>query len=177
MPSRKKSPTDAVRPPEPINADHDLSHFESGEPALDDWLRKRALRNEARGGSRTYVVRTKRGSRVVAYYCLAAGAMAHAETSGRVRRNMPDPIPAMVLGRLAVDRNHQGRGLGWGMLRDAILRTMQAAEIAGIRMILVHAISERARDFYERCGFRPSPVDPMTLMITIAEAERAVQGK
>src|SRR5208282_3437451 len=110
--------------------------------------------------------------RVVAYYTLAVGAIAHEQAPGRIRRNMPDPVPAMVLGRLAVDKAHHGRGVGTGLLRDAVLRTMQAADIAGIRTILVHAISETAKRFYERCGFVASPVDPMTVMITVAEAAR-----
>lgn len=177
MPTKKEPAASSLRPPEPIRPDHDLSRFESGEPSLDDWLRRRALQNESRGSSRTYVVCTKPGKRVVAYYCLAAGAVAHAGAPGRVRRNMPDPIPAMVIGRLAVDRNFQGRGLGRAMLRDAILRTIQAAGIAGVRAILVHAISESARRFYERCGFHASPIDPMTLMITVAEAEQALAAK
>ena len=90
---------------------------------------------------------------------------------------MPDPIPVMVLGRLAVDHSFQGRGLGRAMLRDAVLRTIQAASVVGIRAIVVHAISEEARKFYERCGFYSSPVDPMTLMITIQEAQRAIEVK
>lgn len=111
---------------------------------------------------------------MIAYYCLAAGAVAHAGTSSRIRRNIPDPIPVIVIGRLAVDRSHQGRGLGRALLRDAILRTIQAANIAGIRAILVHAISQDARRFYERCGFHPSSLDPMTLMITVAEATKSL---
>ena len=101
---------------------------------------------------------------------------AQATAAGRVRRNMPDPVPVMVLGRLAVDRAYQGRGLGEGLLRDAILRTLQAAELGGIRAILVHAISEEAKRFYERHGFVASPVDPMTLMITVADAEKALRS-
>ena len=174
MATKKKPAADSLRPPEPISAAHDLSRFESGEPSLDDWLRRRALRNEVGGGSRTYVVSTASGKRVVGYYCLAVGAVAHAGAPGRVRRNMPEPIPAMVIGRLAVDRSVQGRGLGRAMLRDAILRTIQAASIAGIRAILVHAISEQARQFYERAGLHASPLDPMTLMVTVADAERAL---
>jgi GNAT superfamily N-acetyltransferase len=173
----RKKPADSVNPPEAIRADHVLGHFESGEPVLDDWLRRRALRNEVGGGSRTYVACTKPGSQVIAFYCLAAGAIAHSSASGRVRRNMPDPIPAMVIGRLAVDRKFQGRGIGGAMLRDAILRTIQAASIAGIRVILVHAISASARQFYERSGFHPSAIDPMTLMLTVDEAERTISGK
>ena len=114
------------------------------------------------------------GGRVVGYYALATGAVAQATATGRVRRNMPDPVPVMVLGRLAVDRVYQDRGLGTGLLRDAVLRTLQAAEFGGIRAILVHAISDDAKRFYERHGFVESPVDPMTLMLTIADAKRAL---
>lgn len=161
-----------LRVPERLTAEHDLSAFDSGVPALDNWLRRRALANEDAGGSRTYVVCA--GRTVVGYYALATGAVAQAEATGRVRRNMPDPVPVMVLGRLAVDRAYQERGLGIGLLRDAVLRTLQAAEIGGIRAILVHAISDDAKRFYERHGFTESPVDPMTLMITIADATRAL---
>jgi len=171
----KKPTAGKLRPPEPISEAHELTAFNSGEPALDDWLRRRAMRNELSGGSRTFVVCTAPGKRVVAYYCLAAGAVAHAAASRHIRRNMPDPIPVMVIGRLAVDRSIQGQGLGRSLLRDAILRTIQAASIAGIRAILVHAISAEARRFYERCGFHPSPLNPMTLMITVAEAERSLR--
>lgn len=169
------SEIDRLRAPEKLSPSHDLSQFRCGEPALDDWLRRRALQNEESGASRTYVVCT--GGRVVAYYALAAGAVAHIEAPGRVRRNMPDPVPVMVIGRLAIDQSMQGQGLGPALLRDAILRTLQAAEIAGIRAILVHAISERAKRFYERWGFVSSPVEPMTLMITVAEAGKAIADK
>ncbi len=162
---------DRLSAPEKLRADHDLSAFECGEPALDDWLRRRALRNEESGASRTYAVCA--GKQVAGYYALAVGAVVHAAAPGRVRRNMPDPVPVMVIGRLAVHQRFQGRGIGPGLLRDAVLRTLQAAEIAGIRAILVHAISERARKFYVECGFVTSPVDPMTLMITVAEAARS----
>jgi GNAT superfamily N-acetyltransferase len=158
-----------------LTAQHDVSAFKSGEPTLDDWLKRRALANEESGASRTYVVCSS--NRVVGYYALANGAIAHNEVTGRVRRNMPDPIPVMVIGRLAIDKAYQGRGLGAALLRDAVLRTLQAAEIAGIRAILVHAISEDARQFYERSGFYASPVNPMTLMITVADAEEALSGK
>jgi GNAT superfamily N-acetyltransferase len=158
--------------PEHLTPHHDLEAFASGVPALDDWLRRHALANEQSGASRTYVVCA--GGRVVGYYALAAGGVAHATAAGRVRRNMPDPIPVMVLGRLAVDQAYQSRGVGVGLLRDAILRTLQAADVAGISAILVHAISEDARRFYERHGFVASPIDPMTLMITIADARRAL---
>ena len=174
MPTKKKSGAGSLRSPEPIRTAHDVIAFDSGEPALDDWLRRHALRNETRSGSRTYVVCAEPGNRVVAYYSLAVGAIAHTGASGRIRRNMPDPIPVMVIGRLAVDRKFQVNGLGRAMLRDAILRTIQAAGIVGVRAILVHALSDEARRFYERCGFRSSAIDPMTLMITVAEGEKAL---
>src|SRR5208283_1475010 len=96
---------------------------------------------------------------------------------GRVRRNMPNPAPVMVIGRLAVDTKFQRRGIGPALLRDAVLRTVQAAEIAGIRAVLVHAISESAKRFYEKYGFIPSPVAPMTLLITVAEAADTLAEK
>lgn len=166
--------TERISAPQKLSPDHDLSQFLCGEPTLDDWLRRRALQNEESGASRTYVVCV--GKQVVGYYALAVGAITHAAAPGRVRRNMPDPLPVMVLGRLAVDQTMQGQEIGRGLLRDAVLRTVQAADIAGIRAILVHAISDRAKQFYVKCGFIPSPVDPMTLMITVEEAMNALSG-
>lgn len=164
-----------INPPEKLSPEHDLSRFLCGEPTLDDWLRRRALQNQDNGASRTYVACIEK--RVVGYYALAVGAVAHSEAPGRIRRNMPDPVPVMVIGRLAVDQTARGQALGAALLRDAVLRTVQAAEIAGIRAILVHAISERAKRFYEKWGFIVSPVEPMTLMITVAEAQKAMQGR
>jgi GNAT superfamily N-acetyltransferase len=161
-----------IGPPEKLSARHDLSGFDSGEPALDDWLRRRAERNEASGASRTYVVCA--GRKVVGYYTLAAGGIAHAGAPGRIRRNMPDPVPVILLGRLAVDKAFHGQGVGTGLLRDAVLRIVQAADIAGIRAILVHAISEEAKRFYEKYGFVVSPVDPLTVMISVSEARRTM---
>ena len=137
---------------------------------LDDWLKKRARANEAAGASRTYVV--CEGRQVVGYYSLAAGSVLHQIATGSVKRNMPDPVPVALLGRLAIDRRWQGRGLGLSLLRDAILRVVGAAGTIGVRAMLVHAISDEARGFYERCGFKSSPVDPMTLMTAIAEARQ-----
>ena len=161
--------------PEPLNAGHDLTAFDSGEPTLDDWLRKRARANEQDGGSRTYVIASR--GRVVGFYCLASGSIAKEAATGNIRRNMPEPIPVMIIGRLAIDRALQGRGLGKALLRDAVLRTLQAAAIAGIRAILLHAISDKAKLFYAHCGFFESPVDPMTMMISVAAAEKTLAGK
>ncbi|HEY9741214.1 MAG TPA: GNAT family N-acetyltransferase [Coleofasciculaceae cyanobacterium] len=161
-----------LHPPQPINPDHLLEDFDSGDADLNDWLRRRAIRNEDSGASRTYVVTV--GQKVIAYYCLATGSVFASIAPGRVRRNMPDPIPVMVIGRLAVDRNWHSQGIGRGLVRDAVLRTVQAAQIAGIRAILVHAISEEAKKFYEKCGFISSPVAPMTLLVTVADAKAAL---
>ena len=162
-----------LKAPQRLDAAHDLGTFDCGSLPLDDWLRRRALRNEAEGGSRTYVV--CEGVWVVAYYCLANGAVMHAQAPGRVRRNMPDPIPVMVLGRLAVDRRVQGRGLGRGLLRDAILRTVQAAEIAGIRAIVIHAKNETARCWYENhLDVLRSPTDPLMLVLPLSVARAAL---
>jgi len=160
----------ALSAPGPLAPDHELDTFESGVTALDEWLKRRARRNETEGASRTFVACA--GRRVVGYYSLAAGSILHAEATGRVRRNMPDPVPVLLLGRLAVDRAWRGKGLGADLLSDAVLRAIAAAESVGVRAILVHAISDEAKTFYEKNGFRPSPIEPMTLMITIQEAQR-----
>jgi GNAT superfamily N-acetyltransferase len=159
---------DKLHPPEKLNSSHRIESFNSGNSQLDDWLKRRALKNELEGASRTYVLCAEKV--VIAYYCLSNGAVVQTAATGRVRRNMPDPIPVMVIGRLAVDSYWQGKGVGHALLRDAILRTLQAAEIAGIRAILVHAISEDAKQFYEQCGFTTSPLDPMTLMVKVNDA-------
>jgi GNAT superfamily N-acetyltransferase len=158
--------------PQPIQAEHDASRFVSGRPALDDWLRHRALRNESAGASRTYVVCD--GARIVGYYSLASGSVESRQTPGRVRRNMPDPVPVMLLGRLAVDRTVQGAGLGRALLKDAILRTLNAAEISGMRALLVHALDEPAAAFYRHNGFLASPMDPLVLMLPLDTARKAM---
>jgi GNAT superfamily N-acetyltransferase len=161
----------SLSPPEPLAEDHLLDSFSSGEAALDEWLKKRARANQAGGASRTYVVCD--GRRVVAYYALASGAIAQAVAPGRFRRNMPEPIPVAVLGRLAVDREWQGRGFGRALFRDAARRVSAAAGSIGIRGIVVHAISEEARRFYIALGFDPCPPDSMTLVVTLADIQAA----
>lgn len=162
----------SVDAPQHLTSEHDVSAFDCAVPELNDWLKRRALQNEGTRASRTFVVLDD--GRVVGYYALATGAVAHAVTTGRVRRNMPEPIPVMVLVRLAVDRAHQGTGLGSALLRDALLRTLAVAETVGIRAILLHAISEEAKRFYLHHGFAESPVDPMTMMITVADVEKSL---
>lgn len=158
--------------PEPVAADHVSTGFDSGQPALDAWLTKRALKSERDGGSRTYVVCDE--GVVVAYYSLSAGAVTRIDMPGRIRRNMPDPIPVMLMGRLAVTRSRQGQGLARALVRDAVLRTLKAAEIAGIRALLVHALNDEAARFYRHLGFLESPVDPLVLALPLATAREAL---
>ncbi len=159
--------------PEPIAAEHILTGFDSGEHTLDSWLVSRALKNEQAGASRTYVVCDDRN--IVAYYCLSAGSVAHTAVPRRIKRNMPDPIPMMLMGRLAVARSHQGRGIARGLVRDAVLRTLTAAEIVGIRALFVRALNEDAANFYRHMQFLLSPLDPLFLMLPI-ETMRRVLG-
>jgi GNAT superfamily N-acetyltransferase len=159
--------------PERLTANHDLTNFDCGEPSLNGWLVRMALKNEMSGASRTYVVCAEGG--VVGYYCLANGAIDRQEAPRPMQRNMPDPIPVMVLGRLAVDLRFQNQKIGKALLRDAILRVLQAAEIAGIKAILVHAISEEARQFYLRRGFLESPINPMIVCLILETARQAIQ--
>jgi GNAT superfamily N-acetyltransferase len=155
-----------VGSPQPLTASHRLDEFECGEPSLDDWLKRRALANQSTGASRTFVVLDE-GGRVRGYYALAAGAVSHESATTKVRRNMPDPVPVMVLGRLAVDRDVQGQRLGAALLQDAVKRAVAVSNNAGVRALLVHALHERARQFYEHYGFQPSPTHPMTLLLRL----------
>jgi GNAT superfamily N-acetyltransferase len=157
----------SLSPPQPLADHHDLAAFISGEPPLDDWLKRRARANQASGASRTFVL--CQGARVVAYYALASGSIIVDAAPGRFRRNMPSPIPVVVLARLAVDQDWQGRGIGRALFRDAARRVAHAADSIGIRGIVVHAISENAKSFYLTLGFDPSPLEPMTLMVTVAD--------
>ena len=169
-----------ISAPEPLSGDHGVESFDCGVESLDNWLKRRALKNQVTGASRTYVA--CEGVQVKAYYALASNGIyalasngiAATSASGRFRRNMPEPIPVVVLGRLAVDRSLQGQGFGGGLVRDAGLRALQAADAIGIRGMIVHALSDEARQFYQRVGFEPSPLDPMTLMITLADLKASV---
>ncbi|MGF7055311.1 GNAT superfamily N-acetyltransferase [Bosea sp. OAE752] len=161
--------------PVPLADHHELAEFNSGVAELDDWLAKRARSNQSSGASRTFVL--CEGNRVVGYYALASGAVTPAEAPGKIRRNMPDPIPFAVLGRLAIDTAYQGQGIGRAMVRDAGLRLLRAAEILGIRGLLMHAISEDAKAFYLALGFTPSPLDPMMLMVTLRDLTAAVSPR
>jgi len=164
----------ALCAPEPLAARHQLAQFDSGIAALDGWLKRRALANQASGASRTFV--TCEGDNVVGYYALASGAVTIAAAPGRFRRNMPEPIPVAILARLAVERAQQGRGLGRALFRDGARRVLHAADAIGIRGILVHAVSEEAKAFYLALGFEPSLLEPMTLMVTLADVRKSIEA-
>ena len=166
--------TDAgLTAPVRLTAFHNFTEFDCGTPSLNHWLTRQALKNEASGASRTYVVCID--NTVVGYYSLAAGAVVRTEAPKPMQRNMPDPIPVMVLGRLAVDLARQGQGIGSALLRDAILRVLRAAEIVGVRAILIHAISEEAKRFSLSRGFQESPIEPMTLCLALGTARQAIE--
>lgn len=151
--------------PTPLTAEHDVSGFDCGESALNEWLRTRALKNESRF-SRTYVVCD--GKRVAAYFCISAGAVERAAAPGKVRRNAPDTIPVSVIGRLAVSRDYAGKGLGADLLADALRRIAVASQSIGIGAVLVHAKDEAAKRFYMRCAeFIEYPEDSRTLFLPI----------
>ncbi len=152
--------------PQPLIASHIMDGFECGEPVLDEWLRRRAMTNQLSGASRTFVV-TDQDGRVHGYYAMAAGAVSHQLATSAVRRNMPDPVPVMILARLAVDRRAQGIKLGASLLQDAVKRPLMVSQNAGVRALLVHALHDRAMQFYKHYGFQESPQHPMTLMLRL----------
>ena len=154
--------------PESFAEGHDVAHFASGVPAIDSWLRNMARLNETQGGARTYVV--CEGERVVGFYSLAANAVERRRLPSRVGRNMPEPVPVILLGQLAVDTRYQGRGLGVALLADAVKRSVAATDIVGARSMVVQALDDRARAFYERFGFRPfSEREPLMLVLRMSE--------
>jgi GNAT superfamily N-acetyltransferase len=159
----------ALRALEPLAEDHITDAFVSGAPTLDTWLKRKAGANQASGASRTYVL--CRGQRVVGFYALAAGSVSHDLAPRKLRQNMPDPVPVIVLGRLAIDASEQGAGLGRVLLRDAVLRITAAADEVGIAAILVHALNDRAKAFYLEAGFVETAAEPMTLFLRIKDAK------
>jgi GNAT superfamily N-acetyltransferase len=152
--------------PQPLTASQHLDEFACGEATLDEWLKRRALSNQLSGASRTFVVADPDG-RVFGYYAMAAGAVSHQAATSSVRRNMPDPIPVMVLARLAVDHRAQGIKLGASLLQDAVGRAVSVSQHAGVRALFVHALHERAKQFYEHYGFQASALHPMALMLRL----------
>lgn len=155
--------------PQPLTSNHHCADFSCGEAVLDEWLKRRAMANQVSGASRTFVV-ADRAHRVYGYYAMAAGAVSHLLATGGVRRNMPDPLPVMVLARLAVDTQAKGIQLGGALLQDAVNRAVNVAQNTGVRALLVHALHERAKHFYEHYGFQESPADPLVLMLRLGHA-------
>lgn len=152
---------------------HAVADFDCGDDALNIFIRRYALINQQANAARTYVV--GRGARVVGFYSLAVGAVGHADATARVSRGLArHPIPVMLLARLAVDVREQGKGIGQALLKDALLRTAQAADIAGIRALLVHATDDAARRWYARFDFEPSPTDPLHLFLLVKDIARAI---
>jgi GNAT superfamily N-acetyltransferase len=159
----------------PFETADEARRFSCGDDPIDQWLRRYAIANHFGGGARTYV--THRDSRVVGYYALAAASIQRADATPRAAKAMPHPVPAILLGRLGVDRKESGQGIGTFLLRDAIIRTLNAADVIGVRDLLVHAASEDARNFYLKRGFDPSPTDPMHLMVLLKDARSILGNK
>ena len=155
--------------PVALTDSHEIAEFDCGNDTLNEWLTKRALKNQNSGPSRTFVI--CQDNQVIGYYALASGSVERMATPKSISRNMPEPIPVMVLGRLAIDTRMQGQGLGSALLKGALLRTLSVSKNVGIRAILVHAISENARRFYLSYGFLVSPIDTMTLMLPVRHIE------
>ncbi|MCL1800036.1 MAG: GNAT family N-acetyltransferase [Promicromonosporaceae bacterium] len=150
--------------PEPLNHEHDLLHFHSGKPAIDNWLRNRALGNSNSGASRTFVV-TDDSGRVVAYYSLSAGSVVRGEIPRTFRHGSPEPVPVMLIGRFGVDQAVQGKGIGYSMLQDALIRCSRLRAEVGFMFVMVHPIDDDAARFWIKFGFRPAPtVEPMLLL-------------
>lgn len=164
----------AYRPPEPLGKHHALDGFSSGEPALDDWLQRHALAAQASETARVYVATLDDAATVVGYYALAAAEVAPDDATARALKGQPPtrPIPAILFARLAVDQRHQGAGIGRSLLQDAILRSAQAAETIGARILLVHAKHDSAKAWYLQYGFEPSPTDPLHLQLLMKDIRR-----
>lgn len=152
-----------------LSTDHDTDDFGCGDEALDHWLKRRASRNQREGSSRTWVATD--GQRVVAYYASSTAVVPRTEATIRAARNQPDPLPAMLLGRLAVDTRHQGRGLASALLKHFLLKVLEVADHTGVRLALVHAKNDTAAGFYRRFDFEPSPIDGLTLMLLVKDIQ------
>ena len=158
-----------------LSESHDCEGFDCGHAPLNDWLRRYAFQNQRANAARTFVVCREEEQWVIGYYSLAVGAVDHAAAPDRVRKGLArHPIPVMVLARLAVDIRHQGKKIGRSLLKDAVMRTLQASDIAGIRAIFVSAKDDRARSFYERFGFEPSPIHPLQLMLLLKDCREII---
>jgi GNAT superfamily N-acetyltransferase len=165
--------------PEPLAVYHELSAFACGESALDEWLTRHARASHASGGARVFVTaHSDDPAKVVGYYALAAAQVEAANATPRLLMGQPQAraVPVVLLARLAVDRGHQARRVGRSLLRDAMLRVVQASDPIGVRALLVHAKHDRARDWYLRFGFEPSPSDPLHLVLLLKDLKKILAG-
>lgn len=156
-------------PPMPLTDEHVLDKFDCGETSLNDWLKKTALKNQVTGASRCFVICDEK--KVIGYYCLSSGAITRESSPKSMQRNMPESLPVILMGRLAIDAQYHNQGLGKSLLRDAIMRVIRASANIGISALLVHALSVQAKRFYLSCGFVQSPLQPMTLMMSLKAAQ------
>ncbi|WP_373529335.1 GNAT family N-acetyltransferase [Nostoc sp.] len=163
--------TKTINAPQRLTHEHDVLEFKSKSEALNNWLKEKALRNEG-DTARTFVVTVE--NQVIGYYCLATASVTHLVAVSKAKRNAPEPIPCMLIGRLAVDTKWEGQGIGSGLLKDAIIRILSVSQIAGVRCILVHAKDEEAKRFYLKRGFQPSPIEPLTLMMTLKDIRASI---
>jgi GNAT superfamily N-acetyltransferase len=158
---------------EKLSRVHDTEHFECGKDALNRFLIRHALQSQQAGATSTYLALD--GPRVVGFYSLVVGEIAYAEAAARLTKGLArHPVPVMVLARLAISTDYQGKGLGSGLLKDAMVRTLQAADLAGIRALVVHAKDDEARRFYERYGFEPSPTDAHHLYALLKDVRKTM---
>jgi GNAT superfamily N-acetyltransferase len=163
------------RGPRPLARKDIRDGFNCGVASLDTWLVEHAPGADVAGSARTYVILDRKEDRVVGYHALTVASLERAEATGRASKGMPrHPIPAMLLARLAVDESVQGKGVGATLLADAMQRTLLVAEETGIRLLLVHAVDEDARNFYLYYGFEPSPSDPMNLQLLIKDIRATI---
>ncbi len=162
-----------INSPQRFSAEHKTNNFSCGDTHLDEWIKKQAIKNQHSGASRTFVI--CKNDEVIGYYTLAGGSVERLSAPGNISRNMPDPIPVIVLGRLAVDINFQRSHLGSALLKDAMLRTLSISLDIGVRALLVHAISPEARGFYLNYGFQESKFDEMTLFLSIKNIKLAAK--
>lgn len=162
--------------PRPIEATDNTTDFVSGEESLDRYLADRALTNHLADLGRCYVCMDAETDKVLGYYTLSAVAVEHSDLPGKVRRNAPNPVPAVLMGRLAIETKAQGSGLGRFLVRDAILSTLAAADRIGVHILLVHALHEQAATLYEKLGFKRSPTDPLHLYQLLTDARKSLSG-
>lgn len=162
-----------VRSIEKLRRDHALEGFDCGQPALNNWLLKYAQQNQNAGASQTYIGLVD--GIIAGYYSLAVGQVEYADAPERLQKGLARyPIPIMLLARLAVHKDWQGRGIGRALLKDAVLRTLQAADIAGIRALAVHAKDDQARRYYEQFDFAASPSDPLHLFVLLKDIRKSI---